>query len=329
MTTRKDQTGGSGWALLVDGDNVSPELLRPLVARLEGDGKVPERRVFRNWRSRKGAQEWDDLSKELAFERIDRYSTRRGKNAADIALVVDAMDLLHAGYDRFCIASGDTDFVPLIERLRRGGGYVVIVGHKSDGGLLAQVSDEYLAGKSLRSVPTGGRKGGGRGERRGGAAAKAPARGGRSGQGGRQPQKRQGDGAAQKRQQGGGGPQKRQGGGSQRQQQQAQGGRQGGQGGSQAAKQDGGPTRGQRDKLGRVLQSAYDACEAEGQADDEGWVRVDVLGKMVRVKDQSFAPQNYGLPGNTSLSDAFKEFKQYQVRKEMKGKRPQYSVRRR
>ena len=86
-----------GTALLVDGDNVPPQLLGPLVAYLERSAPVVERRIFRNWRSTKDAKTWDDAAKRHAFERIDRYKTTEGKNASDVAVVVTAMDLFHGG----------------------------------------------------------------------------------------------------------------------------------------------------------------------------------------------------------------------------------------
>lgn len=307
----------SDCALLVDGDNVSPEILAPLLALLEDDGSVTERRVFRNWRSRKSAKEWDDASKRLAFERIDRYSTRRGKNAADVALVVDGMDLLHDGFRRFCIASGDTDFVPLIERLRRAGSHVTVVGHKADGGLLAEVSDRYMGAKQVPGVGGGRGRGGGSGGRGG----DRPARSGGA-DNGRRPAKK--SGGRQPAKQGGGGgrrPAKQTGCG--RGQRPA---KSGGQGGGKDRQK--GPDPSQLGRLRSVLQSAFDACEAEGRTEDEGWLRVDILGKMVRAKDGSFSPQKYGLPVKTSLSDVLKRFDQWEVRREMRGDRPQYKVRR-
>ena len=123
-------------ALLVDGDNVPPEMLAPLLAHLERKAPVTERRIFRNWRSTRDSLGWDAVAKRLAFERVDRYKTTEGKNGSDIAVAVAAMDLLHAGVRNFCIASGDTDFAPLVERMRRAGSWVSIIGHKMEGGLL-------------------------------------------------------------------------------------------------------------------------------------------------------------------------------------------------
>jgi len=124
---------------------------------MQKSGPVPHRQIFRNWRSTKDSKNWDEQSKRLAFERVDRYKTTEGKNGSDIAVAVAAMDFLHAGIRRFLIASGDTDFASLVERLRRGGSHVIIVGHKMDGGLLAEIADEYMDWKSL--MPGGVHKG--------------------------------------------------------------------------------------------------------------------------------------------------------------------------
>ncbi|HET6398259.1 MAG TPA: NYN domain-containing protein, partial [Candidatus Thermoplasmatota archaeon] len=138
-----------GTALLVDGDNLPPAMLEPLLAMLEREGPVPERKVFRNWRSSRDATSWDEACRRFGFERMDRYRAASDKNASDIAVVVSAMDLLHAGYRSFCIASGDTDFAPLVERLRRGGCHIVLVGHKADGGILEELADRYMPWTAL------------------------------------------------------------------------------------------------------------------------------------------------------------------------------------
>lgn len=279
-----------GVAVLVDGDNIPPVLLGPLLART--DGPVTERRIWRNWRSTRDSQDWDAVSKELGFERVDRYNTRKeGKNASDIALAVGAMDLYHHGYRRFVLVSGDTDFVPLVERLRRGGAKVTIVGHHKDPGLLEQVSDEYIAGNALaRNAPSRG-SGGGR------SSSRSSRSGGRKASGGS-----------------------------------AKGGGKGGtKGGAKGGKgKDSGPTKRQEKALKAALFDALDACIAEGRADDEGYVSVDTLGKMVHAKNKDFRLTAFGYPARMSLSDAYRSFKDaFEVHSMTAkgGKRKRYRVR--
>lgn len=287
-----------GVAMLVDGDNITPAVLVPLLARTSEP--VTERRIWRNWRSTRDSRDWDAVSKELGFERVDRYNTRKeGKNASDIALAVGAMDLYHHGYRSFILVSGDTDFVPLVERLRRGGARVVMVGHHRDADLLHQVSDEYLAAPDL----IGDSKGrGGRGGRSTGGRGKDPK--GASGSG------RKADEKSPKKASSGRGrsaPAKK----------------------APASRSPDGPTKRQEKALEAALYDAFDACVAEGR-DDEGWVSVDTLGKMVHAKNQGFTLSGFGYPSSMSLSDAYRSFKDtFQVHSmEAKGgNRMRYRVR--
>jgi len=287
-----------GAALLVDGDNVPPEVLAPLVAKMEEHGPVTERRIFRNWRSSRQAEAWDAASKRYAFERVDRYRTSAGKNASDIALVVHAMDLLHAGVRRFCIASGDTDFAPLVERLRRAGSHVTLVGHKGDGGVLATLADEYLDFPQL--VRSGGRAGGRPAPKTPQAKAAAP-KPSSNARGRSEPKPR--------------GPAKR----------------------ASAPKAKPAPAKAQPkpsgaaglDALRSVLLDSYEVARTDGEVDQAGWVAVDRLGQIARSVDPQFKLSKYGLGSRTSLTSAFERVgAPFQVREEGRGGNRQYLVRR-
>lgn len=116
-------------ALLVDGDQLPPGGLAQLVERLETDWTVSQRTVIRNWRSTRDQQEWRAFGDEHGFRCLQRDPVAVGKNASDIELAVEAMDLLHGlHYRAFCIVSGDTDFTPLVHRLKRSGSHVEWVG---------------------------------------------------------------------------------------------------------------------------------------------------------------------------------------------------------
>ncbi len=109
-------------AVLVDGDQLGPETMPALMKRLEGDWDVTERICIRNWRSTRDQQAWREFSATHSFRCIPRDPVATGKNAADIELAVTAMDLMHGlGYRAFCLVSGDMDFTPLVQRLKRGG----------------------------------------------------------------------------------------------------------------------------------------------------------------------------------------------------------------
>ncbi|MFO1532498.1 MAG: NYN domain-containing protein [Thermoplasmatota archaeon] len=290
-----------GTALLVDGDNVPPDILGAILDRLEREGPVTERRIFRNWRSSRNAAAWDDASKAYAFERVDRYRTSAGKNASDIALVVTAMDLLHGGFRSFCIASGDTDFAPLIERLRRAGAKVVLVGHKGDGGILTDVADEYVDFRNL-DRPAAPRRGPGARA----PPSRAPAR---QAAGRRQapprpaPAKRARKAAAPPR------PPARQ---------------------SRPARPSAAPADAGLDDLRLVLLDSYEVARTDGEVDEQGWVAVDRLGQIARSVDPAFSLGKYGVGNRASLSKVFARLgTSFEVQAVGRSGNRQYQVRRR
>jgi hypothetical protein len=270
---------GTPTALLVDGDNVPADLLGPLLDFLQRDGPVTERRIFRNWRSTKDSQAWDAAAKRHAFERIDRYKTTEGKNASDIAVAVAAMDLFHAGVRGFCIASGDTDFAPLVERLRRGGSTVVLVGHKADGGLLAELGDRYLDWRSL--MPKGH------------ARAAAPPPRGRPEPKPRAPSARRG--AAQPPPHP---PARLRPKVASRIPPPAQRHPLPASASARAA-----PDRSAA--LRTLLVDSYEVARTDGEVDAQGWVAVDRLGQIARGVDPGFTPAKYGMGARTSLTRIF------------------------
>ena len=65
---------------------------------------------------------WTDILQKYAIDPYQQFAYTSGKNASDIALVIDAMDLLHSGrFDGFCLVSSDSDFTRLASRLREQG----------------------------------------------------------------------------------------------------------------------------------------------------------------------------------------------------------------
>ncbi len=112
-------------SLLVDGDQIPPAAVAMHLKRLESDWRVTSRVCVRNWRSTKDVSAWKVAASEMALQCLQRDPVATGKNAADVELAVIAMDQFHGlGYRAFCIISGDTDFTPLVDRLRRAACHV-------------------------------------------------------------------------------------------------------------------------------------------------------------------------------------------------------------
>lgn len=108
-------------ALLIDADNVSHSKIAAMLAELAKYGTASIRRAYGNWAS-PGLKGWTEKLHAHAIRPIQQFSYSSGKNATDIALVIDAMELLYTVKpDAFCLASSDADFTPLVMQLRANG----------------------------------------------------------------------------------------------------------------------------------------------------------------------------------------------------------------
>ena len=108
-------------ALLIDADNVSHAKIAAILAELSKYGTANIRRAYGDWASA-SLKGWKDKLHAFAIRPIQQFSYSAGKNATDIALVIDAMELLYTQQlDAFCIASSDADFTPLVMQLKANG----------------------------------------------------------------------------------------------------------------------------------------------------------------------------------------------------------------
>lgn len=108
-------------ALLIDADNVSHGKIAAMLAELSKYGTANIRRAYGDWGSA-NLKGWKDKLHDFAIRPIQQFSYTSGKNATDIALVIDAMELLYTQKpDAFCLASSDADFTPLVMQLKANG----------------------------------------------------------------------------------------------------------------------------------------------------------------------------------------------------------------
>lgn len=108
-------------ALLIDADNASPHALDPVLTVLAELGTVNVRRIYGNWR-KPSLNSWADLTLKHGIEPQQQFDLTKGKNATDMKMTIDAMDLLFRGrVDGFGIMSSDSDFTPLAMRIRQEG----------------------------------------------------------------------------------------------------------------------------------------------------------------------------------------------------------------
>jgi len=104
--------------------------IKPVLERLLLKGSIVVKKAYCDWERYKG---FKSTMHEASFELIEIPHLRQsGKNSADIRLVVDALDLCYtkSHVDTFVIISGDSDFSPLVSKLRENAKYVIGVGVK-------------------------------------------------------------------------------------------------------------------------------------------------------------------------------------------------------
>ena len=117
-------------AVLIDADNASPKYAPAIFDEIAGLGEASVRRCYGDFSSRQMAG-WNKVQAEHGLVPLHSPANTVGKNASDISLVIDAMDLLHTGrFDGFVLVSSDSDFTRLASRIREQGLDVYGIGQK-------------------------------------------------------------------------------------------------------------------------------------------------------------------------------------------------------
>ncbi|MDP9962856.1 uncharacterized protein (TIGR00288 family) [Variovorax paradoxus] len=130
-------------AVLVDCDNVPPDILEHALRMVAQFGRVVLRRGYGNQGTL--ANKWQDALVRLAFTPCLQYQYAAGKNTADIALALDALEaLFDERADTFCLVTSDSDFAYLCRKLRERGATVCIVGEPKTPDALRNASDQFF-----------------------------------------------------------------------------------------------------------------------------------------------------------------------------------------
>ncbi len=117
-------------ALLIDADNSPSSKIDVILAELAKIGVTNVRRAYGNWK-KDGLKGWEAVLHEYAIRPIQQFDYSKGKNATDMGMVIDAMDLLYTDQpDAFGIVSSDSDFTPLVMHLKAKGAQVFGFGAK-------------------------------------------------------------------------------------------------------------------------------------------------------------------------------------------------------
>ena len=111
-------------ALLIDADNATASRIDVILGELSRLGETNVRRAYGNW-TKTGLKSWQEVLHENAIRPVQQFDPSKGKNASDIALAVDAVEILHTQRpDAFALVSSDADFTPLVMHLREHGARV-------------------------------------------------------------------------------------------------------------------------------------------------------------------------------------------------------------
>lgn len=147
MTKRTSRSGHI--ALLIDGDNAQPSLIEDILAEVAKYGIVTTRRIYGDW-TLPQMSGWKKGLQTYAIQPIQQFRYTVGKNATDSALIIDAMDLLHAGsLDGFCIVSSDSDYTRLATRIREQGLFVMGIGRRQTPDSLVNACEIFVYTENL------------------------------------------------------------------------------------------------------------------------------------------------------------------------------------
>lgn len=104
-------------ALFIDTDNVSSKYIDLILSDLASHGRVVIRKAYGNW-TKESLKGWIEILPEHAIQPVQQFDMTKGKNATDMAMAIDVMDVLYTKeIDIFCLVTSDSDFTPLSMRL--------------------------------------------------------------------------------------------------------------------------------------------------------------------------------------------------------------------
>jgi hypothetical protein len=141
-------------AVLIDADNASPRIATGLFEEIAKLGEASVRRIYGDFSGTR-LKAWADILPAHGIMAHQNFATTSGKNASDIALVIDAMDLLHTGrFDGFCLVSSHSDFTRLAARIREYGVDVYGFGEQKTPESFRQACRRFIYTENLLPVVT-------------------------------------------------------------------------------------------------------------------------------------------------------------------------------
>ena len=131
------------FAVLIDADNISPKYAPIIFDEMDAYGFASCRRIYGNWSRSNGWNE--EILLEYSIIPVQQFSYTSGKNATDMAMVIDAMDILYGDkVDGFCLVTSDSDFTRLAMRLREEQKYVIGMGESKTPLALTRACNKFI-----------------------------------------------------------------------------------------------------------------------------------------------------------------------------------------
>ncbi|MCM1541207.1 MAG: NYN domain-containing protein [Blautia sp.] len=130
-------------AVLIDADNISSKYAATIFEELENYGLSTYRRIYGNWSKSNG---WTEgILLEHSIMPVQQFSYTTGKNATDMAMVIDAMDILYKNkVQGFCLVTSDSDFTRLAMRLREENMFVLGMGESKTPQALTRACNKFI-----------------------------------------------------------------------------------------------------------------------------------------------------------------------------------------
>lgn len=140
---------GKKIALFIDADNISPKFGKKILETLESRGELFIRRIYGNW-EKSSLHGWNETILNCSLRAVQQPDFVTGKNATDMSLTIDAMDVLHDGKaEIFALVSNDSDFTPLVIRLREGNVAIIGLGNAHASAAFRSACTEFIELDSL------------------------------------------------------------------------------------------------------------------------------------------------------------------------------------
>ena len=141
--------------LLIDADNTQLSRLEDVIRTVSDYGRIVVKRAYGNWK-KESLKNWEPTLNRLAIKAEQQFDYVTGKNATDIALVIDAVTLMHRNlYDAFVIVASDSDYTPLAIHLREAGLAVIGIGEKNTPSSVRNSCDLFLSLDQIAHLPSG------------------------------------------------------------------------------------------------------------------------------------------------------------------------------